>query len=48
MKYIVTIQRTSKTFDNYNEAMAYFRKTWKKGLMWSIVKIDDKGVEFAY
>ena len=47
MKYEVTIQMTTETFETYEAAMAYFRKTWRKGLVWSIVKTDAEGVVFA-
>ena len=47
MKYEVTIQMTKATFETYATAMEYFRKTWRRGLYWSIVKKEDEKVIFA-
>ncbi len=48
MKYIVTINATTKTFDNYADAMTFFKKNWLIGDTYKIVKVDAHGVVFSY
>ena len=47
MKYKVTIQMTTRTFDTYEEAQLYFKLTFIPGLVWRFEKVDANGVVFA-
>ena len=48
MKYVVTINATTKTFATYTEAMDFFKKNWQLGDVYIILKVNTSGVLFSY